>query len=171
MQFHCHCPSWPDLVIKCHTIGRGSFPEAKPMLEHQPTPGSVDVLAGHQACPPEERGPPHCRSYAGRRSLYPRLEETQRSFVNGPSRARRHRGTLAWSFFPVESVKFRSAPIAGAHKMFLKRKSSAVAGFSHFVAAFFGQRGRRRCTDRTWSTPVGLYFSAAGEPTCTTIES
>ena len=49
--------------------------------------------------------------------------------------------------------------------MFLKRKSSAGAGFSHFVAAFIGRRGRRRCTDRTWSTPVGLYFSAAGEPT------
>ena len=114
------------------------------MPEHQPTPGSVDGLAEHQARPPEERGPLHCRSYAGRHSLClrPRREACDHSF------ARRHRGTLARSLFPVDSVNVRAAPIAGAHKMFLKRKSSAGAGFYHFVAAFIGRRGRRRCTDR-----------------------
>ena len=78
--------------------------------------------------------------------------------MNGPSRAKRHRGTLAQSLFPVDSVNVRVAPIAGAHKMSL-------------VAPFIGRRGRLRCTDRIWSSPVGLYIPVAGEPTCTTIES
>ena len=43
----------------CPTIDQGSFPEARPMLEHQPTPGIVGDLAGRQARPEEERGPPH----------------------------------------------------------------------------------------------------------------
>ena len=108
------------------------------MPEHQPTPGSVDGLAEHQARPPEE---------------------CDRSFVNGPSRARRHRGTLAQSLFPVDSVNVWVAPIVGAHKMFLNGKSSAGAGFSHLVAPFIGRRGRRRCTDRIWYSPVGVDFS------------
>ena len=73
-----------------------------------------------------------------------RREACDRSFVKGPSRARRQLGILTRSLFPVGSVNDRETPIAGAHKMFLKRKSSAGAGFSHLVAPFIGWRGRRR---------------------------
>ena len=91
--------------------------------------------------------------------------------MNGSSGARRHRGTLPRSLLPVDSVKNRFVLIAGAHKISLKRKSSAGAGFSHLVELFIGWRDRRRFTDWIRSSPAGVYNSYAGEPICTTIES
>ena len=68
-------PSWPDPGITCHTIGRDSFPAARPNLEHPATPGSGDGSTGLRVCPPEGRDPLHCTSYAGKHSPSPGLEE------------------------------------------------------------------------------------------------
>ena len=111
--------------------------------------------------------------YVGKHSPSRGLEERicDLSFVNGPSRAKRHRGTLPRSLFPVVSDNDRFVIKACSHKMSLKRKSSAGADFSHLGCIFIGRRDRRRCTERIRSSPIGVYASEAGEPICTIIES
>ena len=83
-----------------------------------------------------------------------RRETCDHSFVNGPSRARRHRGTRSRSLFPVDSVKDHFVPIVGAHKMSLKRKSSVGAGFSHLVELFIGVTGADSLIESDLVLPV-----------------
>ena len=61
--------------------------------------------------------------------------------------------------------------MAGAHTMFLKRKSAAGAGFSCRNSRFSGRLGRPRCVDLICSSPAGLGVASAGDPTCTIMES
>ena len=86
--------------------------------------------------------------------------------MNGPSRARRHRGTPTRSLFPEVSVKIRLAPIAGAHYV----SEEEIFGRLFALSRTF-HRSTRMTSTRTRSSPASVYYSDAGEPTCTTIES
>ena len=63
----------------CPTIDQGSFLEARPMPEHQPTPRIVGDLAEHPARPEEEHGPPQYTLYVEMRNPFPRPEGRPKS--------------------------------------------------------------------------------------------
>ena len=72
---------------------------------------------------------------------------------NGPSRAGRHRGILRGVRAPSAPVDCRGTLTAGAHKTFLKRKSSDGADCSLCKLPFGGRVGRLRWAVRDATTP------------------
>ena len=100
-----------------------------------------------------------------------RREARERSFGNGPSWANRHQGMASRSVLLVGLVNGRFVIRASAHKISLKRKSSAGVTDLFVEYLVIGRRDRYRCVERIWSSTIGVWASESVVPTCTVMES
>ena len=90
-------------------------------------------LAGRPARPEEERGPPRDMWSDERHNLFPGPEVRPKNVHAGATVV--SSSGLYFRRFPLVAEEH---PMAGARKMFLKRKSSAGAGFSCLNSRFGG---------------------------------